>query len=270
MANISFKFSTLKNSKKFESWIWHDLDTCPLCYHKIHQTQSTWGHTTTFSPIGPVIWHCIIKKIPKSKEFRGCTWFNINTSTLLISSIWLLSLSYFLLTHMFFLSNRDYIHGNLLKAETGLSCKPNTKQKNFCKFSGTIVNPDKMSRGRFQHSHAGSCWDSAASSYWAAHNCPANDDTRCAGVGGLPAAAPTTQQSVVWSYLICRVNLEIYKRGRYIFENWSGNSSNKNMLTLTLWSLKSDKHSIIAEISRTHICGYALLKNFFHFHMIIL
>ena len=29
----------------------------PLFNHKIHQTQSTWGHTSIFIPTGPVIWH---------------------------------------------------------------------------------------------------------------------------------------------------------------------------------------------------------------------
>ena len=29
----------------------------PLFNHKIHETQSTWGHTSNFIPTGPVIWH---------------------------------------------------------------------------------------------------------------------------------------------------------------------------------------------------------------------
>ena len=29
----------------------------PLLNHKIHQTQSTWGHTSILIPTGPVIWH---------------------------------------------------------------------------------------------------------------------------------------------------------------------------------------------------------------------
>ena len=60
MANILSKFSTPKNSNKIGFGIWHELDTWydlfGLCL--IHLTQSTWGwgHTTNFSPIGPVIW----------------------------------------------------------------------------------------------------------------------------------------------------------------------------------------------------------------------
>ena len=42
------------------TWAWHMIwPFWPLFDHKIRQTQSTWGHTTNFSPIGPVIWHLL-------------------------------------------------------------------------------------------------------------------------------------------------------------------------------------------------------------------
>ena len=56
------------------TWAWHMIwPFWPLFDHKIHQTQSTWGQTTNFSPIRPVIWHLTGGSTGPSQDGAGCS-----------------------------------------------------------------------------------------------------------------------------------------------------------------------------------------------------